>query len=199
MLTATYTLVALSVEQASIRLSLQSLQKLLHTNFRHQAALGAGQVGYACDLLQRLYHNCHWRKIDMFLIPTVRRTSEQADTLLAELDALSARAGHAIAKVADRVGSVAVDTEAAVDEFCSAIETFCSAMLERLDREESELFAFARSVISGEAWFSIANNMLAHEAQRDENKPARHAVLPGELAQAPARGRQFGAAPTFAS
>jgi hypothetical protein len=183
MLTATYTLVALSVEQASIRASLQSLQKLLQTNLRHQAALGAGQVAYACDKLQGLYQNCHWRKIDMFLIPAVRRATGQADALLAELDALSAAAGEAIAATAARVGTAALDTEAAVGQFCAAIEQFCTTMLARLDREESELFAIARSVISGEAWFSIANHMLAHDARRDENKPSRNAIPPRPPAQ----------------
>jgi hypothetical protein len=42
-------------------------------------------------------------------------------------------------------------------------------------------------VISGEAWFSIANKMLAHEAYVQETKPVRPG--PGPVA-APSRGRQ---------
>lgn len=197
MLTATYTLVALSVEQASIRASLQSLQKLLQTNFRHQASLGAGQVAHACDKLQGLYQNCHWRKIDMFLIPAVRRATRQADALLAELDALSVAAGEAIAATAARVGTAALDTEAAVGQFCAAIEQFCTTMQARLDREESELFAIARAVISGEAWFSIANHMLAHDAQRDESKPSRNAIAPGDGSGPSAQQRRHNVAASF--
>ena len=196
MLTATYTLVALSVEQASIRASVQSLQKLLNTSFRHQAALGAGQVAYACDKLQGLYQNCHWRKIDMFLIPAVRRATRQADALLAELDTLSAAAGEAIAAAAARVGTAALDTEAAVGQFCATIEQFCSTMLARLDREETELFAVARAVISGEAWFSIANHMLAHDAQRDDAKPSRNIIELGN-ARTPAQLRRHSVAASF--
>ena len=55
MLTATYTLVALSVEQAKVRTSLQSLQDLLHANLVHQSALTAGQISYAVDTVKRLY------------------------------------------------------------------------------------------------------------------------------------------------
>lgn len=177
MLTATYTLVALSVEQASVRVSLQSLQKLLQSNFVHQSALSAGQVSYTCEALQRLYHNCHWRKIDIFLIPAIRRASAQADRLLEELDSLSAAAGEAIAAISDRVGAMAIDTEYAVGKFCGAIEAFCDAMLARLEREEYELFPLARSVISGEIWFAIAHQMLAHDAYRQETKPVREPIL----------------------
>lgn len=199
MLTATYTLVALSVEQASVRVSLQSLQKLLQSSLIHQTALTAGQVSYTCDALQRLYHNCHWRKIDVFLIPAIRNASEQAERLVDELDTLSAAAGEAIAAISDRVGAMAIDTEYAVAKFCSAIEAFCEAMLARLEREEYELFPLARSVISGEIWFAIAHQMLAHDAYRQETKPVREPILlaapalpeAAPSAPEPARARRF--------
>lgn len=188
MLTATYTLVALSVEQASVRVSLQSLQKLLPTNFLNQAALTPGQVTYACDALQRLFHNCHWRKIDIFLIPAMRRATAQANSLLDELDALSDAAGHAIADVVASVNAGPIDSEAAVRQFCKGIGTFCDAMLTRLDREEHELFSLARTMISGEDWFAVANQMLAHDAYRQESRPARDLApapaMPGDMADA---------------
>ncbi|MGZ8288307.1 MAG: hypothetical protein ACXW2U_10545 [Telluria sp.] len=180
MLTATYTLVALSVEQASLRVSLQSLQKLLQSNLIHQTVLTPGQVSYACDALQRLYHNCHWRKIDIFLIPALRRATGQANSLLDELDALTDAAGAAIADIAARVKAAAVSGEAAVRQFCGAIEAFCDAMLTRLEREEHELFSLARTMISGEDWFAIANQMLAHDAYRQEIRPARDAMRPAD-------------------
>ena len=170
MLTATYTLVALSVEQASVRVSLQSLQKLLHTNFLHQNALTPGQVDYACDALRRLYDTCHWRKIEKFLIPAIRRVNSQADRLLAELDQLNSAAGDAMRQVLLLAPNRPIDSPSRVAEFCSAIEQFCGALLNRLEREEKELFPLARAGISGEAWFSIANQMLAHDAYLLESK-----------------------------
>lgn len=181
MLTATYTLVALSVEQASVRVSLQSLQKVLPTNFSKQASLTPGQVSYACDALQRLFRNCHWRKIDIFLIPAIRRATVQANSLLDELDALSDVAGQAIADVVARVNAGPIDTQAAIRQFCKAIETFCDAMLARLDREEHELFSLARTMISGEAWFDVANQMLAHDAYRQERRPPREVAAPSAV------------------
>jgi hemerythrin-like domain-containing protein len=173
MLTATYTLVALSVEQASVRVSLQSLQQLIDDNFVHQKALTPGQVGYACDAVKRMYESCHWRKLDMFLIPAIRSATRQADQLLQNLDELGRVAADAVGVLAIRLGSTAVDTVSKVSQFCDAVAAFCSATLKRLELEEQQLFPVARSVISGEAWFSIANQMLAHDAYVLETRPAR--------------------------
>ena len=189
MLTATYTLVALSVEQASVRVSLQSLQKVLYSNFFQQRALTPSQVDYACEALRRLYDTCHWRKIEKFLIPAIHRATHEADQLLLELDHLNEAAAEAMGDIAERFAGVSVDSADRVTEFCSAVDTFCNSLLKRLAREEQELFPVARSVISGEAWFSIANKMLAHEAYVQETKPTRVPVAPPAV---PARGRRAG-------
>ena len=172
MLTATYTLVALSVEQASVRMSLQSLQKLLHANFMDAHSLTQGQAGYVIDAVKRLADNSHWHKLDMYLIPAVRRATREADGLLQELDELAHAASDALASMANRFGTLALESQQGVAQFCTAIDTFCSTTLKRLEREERELFPVARAVISGEAWFSIANAMLAHSAYLEENRPA---------------------------
>ncbi len=176
MLTATYTLVALSVEQASVRMGLKSLQQLLHNNFMHQEALTPGQVSYACDAVRRLYESCHWRKLDMFLIPAIRHATHAADALLQNLDELGRAGADAVGVLAIRLGAVPVDTPAKVRQFCATIEAFCSATNQRVDLEEQELFPVARSVISGEAWFSIANQMLDHDAYVQDSKPSRQHI-----------------------
>lgn len=198
MLTATYTLVALSVEQASVRASLQSLQKLLQHNFQHQSALTPGQVDYACDALRRLYDTCHWRKIEKFLIPAIRRASCKADQLLAELDALNTSAADAMRQVLERAPSWPIDTPSRVSEFCAAVERFCCALLKRLEREETELFPVARSAISGEAWFAIAHQMIAHDAFVQESKNTPPAVIAVATAASRRRSQQAAARATVA-
>ena len=185
MLTATYTLVALSVEQANVRVSLQSLQKQLETNFVHQSALTPGQVSYACDVVQRLYESCHWRKLDMFLIPAIRSATAEADELLHSLEELGRAAADAVGLLAIKLGSTAVDSSGKVAQFCDAIESFSMATLKRLELEEKKLCPVARSVISGEAWFSIANQMLAHDAYVQESRPMRAVTAAQELPHAP--------------
>jgi len=176
MLTATYTLVALSVEQANVRLSLLSFQKYVQSTLLRQQRLTLSQLEYACETLERLYQACHWRKIDMFLIPAIRRATPQADGLLSELDALSNAAGEAIADIVAMVSAGPIDNSASVGRFCGHIEAFCDAMLIRLEREEAELFSLARTMITGEEWFDVANQMLAHDAYRQETRPARDAA-----------------------
>lgn len=168
MLTATYTLVALSVEQTSVRVSLQSLQTYVQNNLRHQAALTPAQIEYACGTLKRLYESCHWRKLDKFVIPAIRRATRACDALLAELEALSQAAADAMGAALQAIESAAPDPQARVRAFCAAIERFCATLLQRLEREEHELFNAASSIVPGEAWFAIANQMLAHDSYRKE-------------------------------
>jgi len=175
MLTATYTLVALSVEQTNMRVSLHAVQQLVQKSYAHQTALTAGQAEYVCDTLRGLYENCQRRKLDRFLLPALRRASGNADTLVAELEQLSRRAGEALATANGLLRS-GIDSEERVEAFCTAVERFCAALTERFEREELELFPFARVAIAGETWFAMAHQMLAHDADREEHRV--HMVTP---------------------
>src|SRR5215510_162418 len=85
MLTATYTLVAMSVEAASLKASLGRFQALVHGAFAIEPALTPGQVDYACSTLHRLYEACHGRKVELYLAPEVRGAGAAARAVLAEL------------------------------------------------------------------------------------------------------------------
>jgi hemerythrin-like domain-containing protein len=188
MLTATYTLVALSVEQANVRLSLLSFQKFVQSTFLHQQSLTLSQLEFACETLERLYQACHWRKIELYLIPALREATEQANQLLDELSRLNQNALAMIRRLQLELNVTKVRSEQQVAEICEAIESFCAALLQRLEKEEKELFALARAAISGEAWFAIANKFLAHDAQVVEarrvpcGKPAALSLTDGKAA-----------------
>lgn len=170
MLTATYTLVALSVEQASVRVSLQTLQHYIRNHLLNQAALTPAQVEYASGTLKRLYENCHWRKLDKFVIPAIRRATGACDALLAELEAMSQAAADAMSAALRAIEATAVDATDRVRAFCAAADAFCATLLGRLEREERELFKAASSLVPGEAWFAIANQMLAHDTYQKESR-----------------------------
>ena len=165
MLTATYTLVALSVEQANVRLSLLSFQKYVQSTLLRQQRLTLSQLEYACETLERLYQACHWRKIELYLIPALQNATEQANQLLDELSRLNQSALSVIRRLQAELDSAVEYSEQQVTEICESIETFCTVLLQRLEKEEKELFAIARATIGGEAWFDIANKFLAHDAQ----------------------------------
>lgn len=184
MLTATYTLVALSLEQASVRVSLQSFQKYLQANFLYQSALTPGQVDFTCKSLQRLYDTCHWRKIETYLIPAIRHAAQAPSQLFAELESLNRACADLLAVVDQCRTARQVDSEDKVLQFCQAVDGFCSTMLRRLELEEKQLFPLARSVISGEAWFSIANRMLASDAHKQEARAGKPPGSPAAVAAA---------------
>ncbi|GGY20067.1 hypothetical protein GCM10007386_56560 [Pseudoduganella dura] len=181
MLTATYTLVAMSVEQSSVRLSLLSFQKYVQSTLTRQQSLTLSQLEYACETLEHLYQACSWRKVELYLIPALRQATQRADQLLEELSRLNALALDVVRRLKEgrRAGlrseandraSESADEGAAhgnghVAAFCDAVDSFCGALLQRLEKEEKELFAIARSAICGDAWFAIANKLLAHDAQ----------------------------------
>ena len=187
MLTATYTLVALSVEQASVRLSLVSFQKYVRTTLMQQNRMTLSQLEYACENLNTLYQACHWRKTEMYLIPALRDATERADHLLDELNRLNQAALISIRLLQDKLGALADVRDEQVSEVCDSIDTFCAALLKRLEKEELELFALARNAIAGETWFSIANQLMMHDKHLDEMK--RSGLPPAEAAQVAARRR----------
>lgn len=175
MLTATYTLVALSVEQASLTASLQSLQKVVHTHFSEQVSLSEGRVDFACDGVARAVQAPHWSKVDQHLFPAIDNATDGADDLLHELKLLRQHAERQLAEIDAAYAGRALEGAAQVQAFCAQVDSVCQALLERLERERQALFPLARAVVSGEAWFAIANRMLAHEAYLKENKPLRRA------------------------
>lgn len=162
MLTSTYTLVALSIEQASARMALQSLLERWRPAAAGHAAPTPRQFELACDALRVAFDNCYWRKLDKFVVPALHRAGV-ARELLAELDALTMAA---IEARADAHAAAAVHDKG----FGAALERCCQLLLERLDREERELFPVARTHIPSESWFAIANQMLAHDAWQHENR-----------------------------
>jgi hemerythrin-like domain-containing protein len=187
MLTATYTLVALSVEQSSVRLSLLSFQKYVRTTLMQQNRMTLSQLEYACENLNTLYQACHWRKTEMYLIPALRDATERADHLLEELNRLNQSALLSIRMLQDKLGSLADVRDEQVSEVCDSIDAFCAALLKRLEKEEQELFALARNAIAGETWFSIANQLMMHDKHLDEMK--RSGLPPAEAAQVAAPRR----------
>ena len=188
MLTATYSLVAMSVEQASVRAGLMSFQSLVRSTFEPERSLTPGQVEHACLAMQRLYEAFGCRKVEQFLIPAVRKVSHAADRLLSELDGLRRGAAQAMGALIERVRGVAVATRDEVALFCDGAERFCASLLARLEREERELFPVARAVLPCETWFDIAHQMMAAEGRAEaprRREPRAYAHDDDELGYAP--------------
>lgn len=163
MLTSTYLLVALSVEQARARLEVQALLERWRPGAWWGEPPTRRQYEQACEALRQASDSCHWRKLDKFVLPALRRRGKDPARLVAELDGLSRQAVEA--------RQAAEAAAAAADPAClAAVERCCELLLERLNREERELLPLARMMIPGETWFAIANEMLTHEANESESR-----------------------------
>ena len=127
MLTATYSLVAMSVEHANVRSSLHAFHGLVNATLAPEPSLSTGQVDFACMAMERLYHAFGCRKVELFLIPAVRKLTHVADRLLTELDHLRRSAAQAMDWLLGSIRGRAVDTRADVVQFCETAEKFCTA------------------------------------------------------------------------
>lgn len=181
MLTATYALVGLSVEQAAVRVGLLAFQKHVHGTWLRQQSISLAQLQYACDSLRRLHQNNHWRKVHSYLIPAVRLATRQADRLLDELEQLHRDGLELVAGLQARAGQLAARPASSLParQACGSIDQFCRILLQRLDHEELQLLSVARNVLNGEAWFAIANHFLRHDAELAEMRR-----LPGAMMHA---------------
>lgn len=185
MLTSTYTLVALSIEQTAVRAALQALTDELRALPDDYATLAAGRAAQLCAALRRVVDDCHWRKLDKFLVPVLRHSSRAAEGLLHDLEQLSADAAAAMVRAEACVGPADRPVDRA--RFCSAVEACIAALRHRLEREDDELFPLARGTVGGDAWFAIANQMLAHDAYTQERRG--HGVVSGHARARHGHGR----------
>ncbi|MES2299236.1 MAG: hypothetical protein V4582_19505 [Pseudomonadota bacterium] len=173
MLTSTYTLVALKIEQAGVRASLAAFQEHAHAHYHEGQPVQACELAYACETMRQLYRASTWRKVEVFLIPAMRKVTSRADRLLADLAALTRSASDLLDAMQERALEASNDAEAEIalaHQLHVAVDAFCAALLERLDREEKELLPLALTVIAGETWFSIANQSLIYDARIQERR-----------------------------
>ena len=199
MLTATYALVALAVEQDGVRIGVRALQHYAHATLKAQQAISIGQLQYVGDTLERLLASAHWHKIDTWLIPQLRLATRRADLLLDELGLLNGSVLAGLAQLRERhqqasAPGAVLPGQAA--EVCALIAEACLMLQARLDKEAHELFGVARDAICSDAWFAIARQFLQHDADLHESRrgrPPLPAPAGALLAVAP-----LGAAPALA-
>lgn len=169
MLTATYALVALSVEQSSVRSSVSALKKNVDSYLCCQQEGDEVRVKYLLKKITQLHHWSQWRKIDIFLIPEIRKATKKADQLLAELESLSLLGLNIFRSIRNRLSLAIAQHSEKWEGMSGAIELYCNTLLKKLEKEEQELFPMARTEIPPREWFSIAENFLKHDARKKDH------------------------------
>jgi hemerythrin-like domain-containing protein len=169
MLTATYSLVALSVEQQKACGTLSALRQYIKNSSRELKDADSTCLESAVDKLSEFDQYCHQRKVEVYVIPAIRKATREADCLLAELESLSAMGFSILRSVRDRLRMAFEQGAVKIEELCSSMELYCNNLYQRLVKEE-ELLQIAQRVISLEEWFAIAASFLSHDAAKDKRK-----------------------------
>jgi hemerythrin-like domain-containing protein len=164
MLTTTYSMVAIAVERDKTRGGLHRLQQYLQAAWKGLQDIDFAFLDTILDKLRQLDNYCHVRKIEVHLIPALRRASMEAQALLVELDALNARCESALQAAAKYFVSAIEMQSVKASEICNAIELYCNSLFIRLEKEEKELLPLAQRLLSIEDWFAIASQFLADDA-----------------------------------
>ena len=165
MLTATYSLVAISNEQNSTRRILHKVQQYIRNTWNdlHDAGLACMETAFS-HLIQ-LDEYCRNRKVELYLIPAIRKLTDEADVLLDELEALSASGWAILHSLGEQINGAFKENSAAVNEVLDSMQLYCQKLLARLEREEEELFPLVQRIFSIEEWFGIAERFLTDDGQ----------------------------------
>ncbi len=178
MLTATYALLTLSVEQKK--------ERNFIVRFRHYLRMSAGapqeidpaRLLSQLDELAGFAETRHQHKVEDCLMPAVREATRDADLLLADLESLN-RSGDSMLRSARlHVRLAFAEGATQIRQLCLTLEYYCQNLLERLAKEELELLPLAQRVISSEQWFAIGSSFLSYDAAHNERRRAENRTRP---------------------
>jgi hemerythrin-like domain-containing protein len=165
MLTVTYSFVAISAEQDKARGILSRLQQYIQNAWQGLQNVDLAFLDAAFNRLLQFDDYCRNRKVERYLIPALRCATREADALIAELEALSARGAEILYAVGRHLASALEVNSIGASEICHSMELYCRSLSTRLKKEDDLLFPLARRLLSVEEWFSLAAKFLADDAE----------------------------------
>jgi hemerythrin-like domain-containing protein len=180
MLTATYSLVAIAAEQDRAQGMVARLQQYLQGAWQGLQNIDFAFLDHAVNRLFRLDDYCRLRKIEQHLVPLLRGASREADGLIAELDALSAKGAELVHGLREQFAFAFDLSRGAAGRLCHSMELYCDCLSARLKKEEEMLLPLARRLLSFEQWFALAEKFLPQQAEL--SRPRREAGTPHRLA-----------------
>ncbi|MBI1889377.1 MAG: hypothetical protein HYS18_01885 [Burkholderiales bacterium] len=172
MLTATYSLATLSAEQKNTRSILFKLQQHIKSILYDLHNLNRNCVENVLVKLEQFEEYCHRRKVEIYVIPAIRKVTHEADPILEELESLSFKAVGILRALREQLINAFEQGMIEVNKVCSSIEQYCGNLMKRLTKEEDELLPMARGLLPIEEWFNIASKLLSEEGSKKSLPPA---------------------------
>jgi hemerythrin-like domain-containing protein len=171
MLTATYSLVALSVEQKNARNMLSRLHAQIRNILQNLHSINHACLESAITKLEQFEEYCRKRKVETYVIPAIRQSTRKADPILAELETLSSRSIGILRALHEQWRNAIEQGMAGVKNICSGMEMYCHHLYERFAKEEEQLFPVVISLLPNEQWFDIAAKFLHEDDEREKHRP----------------------------
>ena len=185
MLTTTYALISLSVEQKRAHNLLSTVQLLFQKSAADRQRTDPVILESVVSQLAKLDASCHRRKVEVYVIPAIQNATKEGDALLAELETLSAIGRRILDSVREWVRQAYDQGVTEVKELYSSVELYCNNLLRRLAKEEEELLPLAQKVISSVEWFAIGVQFLSIHAENRVRQQTMAAVQRYSLASNP--------------
>ncbi len=170
MLTATYSLVAISSEQQKARRILTRLQQGIAHLWKNLQDVDVAGVEATIQKLMQFDRVVSGRKMARYVIPALKSATREVDAVLDELDALSGFCVHLLQSLQQQSHLVLQQGTAKLKELRRAMELYCSNLHLRLTKEEEVLLPLMPRVLSGEEIFEMGVQFLADDGKRLEHR-----------------------------
>ena len=162
MLTVTYSIVTLKLEQENMRWNFSALQQYILSSMKNLNHVSSMEFECMLNRLSQFEQYCQQRKVEIFIVPALRKFTREADGLLDELDSLNQYCFSILCKLRARLQQVMREGILKIEEVCSSIELCCSTIYARRCKRE-QLVELAERVIPHEEWFDLAASFMSHD------------------------------------
>ena len=144
MLTATYVLLTLSIEQKKERHFISRLLQYVQAKARKPQEIDPAFIESQLEELTRFAEARHQHKLEACLMPAVRNAGCDCGTVLTDLESLT-RLGSAMLATVRKCLRRAMRRGATRGKLlCRTVDLYCQNLLKRLDKEEQELLPLAQ-------------------------------------------------------
>jgi hemerythrin-like domain-containing protein len=172
MLTATYSLITISAEQRNSRSILSRLQEYIRICLKKIQAHDLINLRAAFEKIAQFDQYCHARKMELYVIPSIRGMTEEVDSLIEELESISARGIDILRSAQEKLRNVFEQGVSQLSELCRSMDVYCENLLQRLAKEEEELLPMVQRSLGNEGWFRIAEKLLTDDAYTSKRRNA---------------------------
>lgn len=175
MLTATYAILNLSVEQEHSRTLISHIQQFCRRCSAGLRDINLPDLKSVARQLTQFDESCHRRKVEMHVIPAIRNATREADFLFAELESLNAQDDSILTSLKALLSLSADQWMVKLKELCCLMELYCQILLKTLEKEDA-IFELAKRLLPSEQWFTIGTQFLSLDAENHPHKEVGHAM-----------------------